>query len=1371
LLDGLGALAEGRSVGGVVRDRADRDVSGVVFVFPGQGSQWEGMAVELMDRSPVFGEWMRACGEALAEHVDWSLDDVLRGADGAPDLEAIDVVQPVLFAVMVSLAELWRACGVRPVAVVGHSQGEIAAACVAGGLSLQDAARIVALRSQLLTELVGKGAVASVSAPLEWVSDLIAPLGEGVAIAGVNAPRSVAVAGDPAALAELLAECERAGVRAREVKATVPTHSSYAEAFRERTLEMLAAVKPRSGSTQFYSTVTGGALDTSELNADYWYRNLRHTVEFEKATRALLESGCRAFIEVSPHPVLAMAIQETSEDALEDPGDLVVTGSLHRNEGGPERFALSLSEAFVGGVEVDWNAVIGERRGERVRLPTYGFRRKRFWVEPSMGTSDMTAAGIGSVDHPFLRAATRLAGERGWLFTGSLSLQTHPWLADHAVTGIVILPGAAFVELALRVGAEVGAGVVSELILERPLVLEEHRVAQLQICVGEAEDTGTHTIAIYSCAQPDALGEGDEREWICHANGVLAPSVSESGVGDYEAGSLPTLDSWPAPVAEAVELEDFYERAARLGADFGAVFQGLGAVWRTTDEVFAQISLAEEQRAQAGSFLMHPALFDSALQAAGLADELMSEQPSDADPKLRLPFSWSGVRLHRIPDSSSLRVRVQHRGQEGTVSLVVVNELEETVMSIESLVMRRLSEEQLREAQSTGRDSLFELEWIEHPKDSVVPASTGKVAVLGAEHTAASLAAGVGSAPEALADVQALIERLDAGHPTPEVVVLDCTPERSAINATQAVSAGSVDAAMGSAEQVSEELVQRAHAETHRVLEAVQRWLAEERLSASRLVVVTRNAVARGFEEDVPSLVQAPVWGLVRSAQTENPGCFTLIDLDRHDASWAAFGAALATGEPQLAIREGGLSSPSLIRASRDQVELREENRVGTFDPHGSVLITGGLGDLGHMLAKHLVTRHGVPSIVLTSRRGPEAPGAAELEAELRELGAEVTVVACDITDREDAAALLAAVPAEYPLRGVIHAAVVLEDGVIGSLDPERIDRTLSAKLDGAWNLHQLTAQCELSTFVLFSSVMGLFGGPGQANYAAANTFLDALAAYRRTRGLPVTSLVWGGWIDSRVIASIGAADPTAKADRLGIAAFSSEEGLALFDLTYAADRAVAVPLRLEMSDLRAQARAGVISPLLRRLVRVPAHNVRDGAGSLARLAASGPAERREAIVLEAVLTEVAAALGHASARAIDSKSTFRQLGFDSLAAIVVRNRLNFLTDLRLPATLIFDHPTPLAAATYIATRLQPGEQRVEVDPSDAEIRRALASVPLDRLREAGLAEALLRLASSGVQPASVDRAQLIDAMEVEELIERALDRPEPSVSTETGSP
>ncbi|HXA54010.1 MAG TPA: beta-ketoacyl synthase N-terminal-like domain-containing protein [Solirubrobacteraceae bacterium] len=423
LLAGIDTIARGERAENVAAGRAPGGARGAVWVFPGQGSQWPGMAVQLLDALPPFAARLRECEAALAPHVEWSLEGVLRGEPGQPGLDRVEVLQPALFATMVSLAEAWRACGVRPAAVVGHSQGEVAAACVAGGLSLADAARVVVRRSEVLVaHLANTGQMASVLLPAAELARRLERWGGAIAIAGVNSPTSSTVSGASEPVAELLRECEQEGIRARAIPAAIgPGHSPYVEPLREELLAACAGIAPRAGDTPFFSTVTGELMDTASLDAEYWYRNAREPVSFEPTIRMLLERGHRAFVEVSPHPVLGAALREIAEDALGDAEDVAVVGSLRRGQGGAERFAASLAEAWAHGVAVDWEAVFAGVPAARTRLPTYAFQSRRYWIDfttrsagPGAHAGGLKPAGNGSSPGA---ASAEPAGEGGPLLT------------------------------------------------------------------------------------------------------------------------------------------------------------------------------------------------------------------------------------------------------------------------------------------------------------------------------------------------------------------------------------------------------------------------------------------------------------------------------------------------------------------------------------------------------------------------------------------------------------------------------------------------------------------------------------------------------------------------------------------------------------------------------------------------------------------------------------------------------------------------------------------------------------------------------------------------------------------------------------------
>jgi polyketide synthase 12 len=446
----------------------------------------------------------------------------------------------------------------------------------------------------------------SVALGAEEVEARLGLWGGRVSLAAVNGPGSVVVSGEREALDGFLAELVEGGVRAREIPVGYASHSSQIEEIRGELLDACVGVVPRSGGVPFYSTVTGGLLDTAELDGEYWYRNLRETVQFDDVTRVLLGEGRRVFVEVGPHPVLSVAVQETVDEVLGDPDGAVVVGSLRRGEGGFERFVSSLAEVWVRGVEVDWAALFPDS-ARRVGLPTYAFQRERYWLAGGSGAGDVSSAGLVSAGHPLLGAAVGLADGDRCLFTGRISLESHPWLADHVVMGVVLLPGTAFLELALHAGSRVGCGVVQELTLEAPLVLAQDGGVQLQVSVGEPDESGARSLGIYS-GPGDLSGEGvfSQQEWTRHASGTLASSGAaledrDAGIGQ-RVGVLAD-ESWPPAGVEPVDVDGLYDGLAERGLEYGPAFQGLRAAWRRGREVFAEVALSEGEQHEAGSLV------------------------------------------------------------------------------------------------------------------------------------------------------------------------------------------------------------------------------------------------------------------------------------------------------------------------------------------------------------------------------------------------------------------------------------------------------------------------------------------------------------------------------------------------------------------------------------------------------------------------------------------------------------------------------------------------------------------------------------------------------------------------------------------------
>jgi acyl transferase domain-containing protein/acyl-coenzyme A synthetase/AMP-(fatty) acid ligase len=1003
LLTGLRALAAGDEAAGLVTGRrAARRDRKVVLVFPGQGSEWAGMGARLMHDSPEFARRMGECAAALAPYTDWSLLDVIAGAAGAPGLDRADVVQPTLFAVMVSLAELWRARGLRPAAVLGHSQGEIAAACAAGGLSLDDAARVVALRSRLIMErLSGHGGMLSVLAPAAQVRSVASDLGERIAVAAMNGPRAVTVSGDPDALTELDGRLAAAGVTRRRLTGVdFAAHSAQLESLEDELAQLLDGLVPGPGQIPFFSTVTGGWLPTAGLDAKYWYQNVREPVRLEESVRALATEGFDTFIECSPHPVLAVGIEDTVADAG---AEAVVIGSLRKNEDGIARVLTALAEAHVNGVPVDWQAAV--EGGRAASLPTYPFQRERYWIDQPSAPRPARAA---EPDELYAVQWTEFAGQDGTVRAGELPLA-------------------------------------------------------------------------------------------------------------WTVSGLPAPDEVPVPAP--------------------------------------------------------------------------------------------------------------------------------------GLVVLRL--------EGVDRDSL---------------SSAGAQRLAG------------------------------------------------------------------------------------KVLAFLQSWLSDDRFDDSRLVLVTRGAVATSRGDTVIAPGAAAVWGLAGSAQSEHPGRILLADLDDSESTAtalpAAAAAAFATGEPRLAVRDGAVLVPRLARE-----EPAAEKNAWQWDPSGvgTVLVTGGTGTIGAAIARHLVARHGVRSLLLLSRSGEAAPGVPALLAELSAAGAEVRVAACDVADRAALAGVLAAIPAGQPLTAVVHAAGAVDDALLAGQTAQRLARVFGPKADAAWHLHELTRDLGLSAFVLCSSYAGVVGAAGQANYAAANAYLDALVQHRRALGLPGVSLAWGFWAErSGLTGDLDAAD-VARFARGGVLPLSTERALGSLDAAAGSGRPLLVLARFDpnLSDA---------PPLLRGLVGSPppqaAGSTRRWGDRLSGLRAAD----QEALLLDLIRGHVAVLLGHPSPAAVEAERGFLDLGMSSLTGVELRNRLNAETGLRLPATLIFDQPAPEVLARHMRTLLSPGEGQAAAPPVFAELdelETAVVGAVLDRAERARLVTRLKALQwklDEASQPGPADDADLFLA-DTDDDIFKAIDK------------
>ncbi|RKS68199.1 tylactone synthase/type I polyketide synthase PikAI [Actinomadura pelletieri DSM 43383] len=1349
LLDTLDALARGDAATvGIVTGR--RTTPGkTAFMFTGQGSQRPGMGRELYEAFPVYARALDEVVAALDPHLDRPLKPIMwadRGSAEAALLDQTAYTQPALFAVQVALYRLLEHCGLRPDHLIGHSIGEITAAHVSGVLTLADAAALIATRGRLMRSLPENGAMIAIDADEPEVRDALTVMdeGHGAAVAAVNGPRSVVVSGDRDAVHALAARFEEQGRRTKELRVSGAFHSPHVHAVLDEFERAARKVTYHPPAIPIVSNVTGAPCGDELRTPEYWVRQLREAVRFHDGVQTLHAAGVTAYVEVGPGTALSALAEGTVRSIAED-GDASGFVPLLRDGRSETRtFAAGLARAHTRGLPVDWEAVFFPRTPARpIELPTYPFQRRRFWLEPAPA-SHATDRGHETPDHPLLDSRVEL-DDGGLLFLGRLSLRSQPWILDHIVFEDYVVPGTTWIELSTWAGRQAGCHRLEEFAHESPLLLTEGRVAEFQLRLGTADENDRRTVTL----RYRPVEATEPQPWKVLGRGVLGPGEDVAG-----RPAPDDLRVWPPKNAVALDADRFYEHFDSLRLYlWGPYFRGLRSAWTRDGDLFAEIRLADGT--EPGRFDLHPALLDATMHALGLdkinegLTSLLANGEDDTE-RPRIPFAWRGVSLHG-GGGRSLRVRLTPTGAENNgVALTIADETGGLVATVDSVVLRPVSLRQLKDALGAARTAArFGLGW--NPLATSETAPPEDVAVIGLGDDDPETVLDVASTP-VYAGLDALRSAIDDGTPVPGIVLVPC-------------SGGDTD-----------DQAAAVHTVTGRVLELVRAWLADPRLSASHLAVVTRGAVAVLDTDRIDEPSTAAIWGLLRSAQREQPGRFTLIDVDDRPASvktlLAALAGARAEDEPQLALRHGDAYVPRLTRLPEPADQDRDPAPL--LDPAGTVLVTGGTGTLGGLLARHLVTEHGARHLLLTSRRGPAAGGAAELERELAGLGAEVTVRACDAGDRDAVAALLAEIPADRPLTAIVHTAGVLDDAVVTELTADALDGVLRPKADAAWHLHELTRDLDLSAFVLFSAAAGILGGPGQANYAAANTFLDALARHRRDAGLPALSLAWGLWeTPSGITRHLGTAD-LRRIARGGMKPLTARDALALFDGAQAPGPETQLPARLDPAPPRD---GDPVPAVLRGLVREPAGASADQA-SPARVAADRadlvrrlgalPAAARRREITDLVVAHIAGVTGR-PAHGIDTERPFNEMGLDSLMALELRNRLGAATGLSLSATLVFDHPTATALSHHVEDLLFPdgddptstdGSADAGLDVREADIRRSLNSIPLSRLREAGLIDTLLELADTPYwsPPVNGDHdPEEVDAMGVEDLIRQAL--------------
>ncbi len=1275
LLDGLRAVAEGEEHASTqIGASPIGDAPKVVFVFSGQGSQWVGMGRQLIAQQPVFRAKIEECDVLLRRHLPWSLLDELAAPEERSRLGETEVVQPALFAIQVGLAALLESWGVRPDGVIGHSIGEVAAAHVAGALSIEEATRLVAWRGRIMQKATGLGKMAWVGLPPEQAAKAIAHHEGILAIAAVNDPGSVVLSGETTALGDVVATLAQRGVECRPLHVNYAFHSPQMDPLARELTEALGAVQAKSATMALYSTVTGASITGETLDAAYWGRNVRAPVQFANAVASALGDGHQILLEVGPHPVLSRNLAECVAASGKDGA---VLRTLRRQSDEHVAMLHALGGLHVRGVGVDFRPL--HPAGSRcVSLPAYPWQRERYWIEegPVSRARSGTAQSDGA--HPLLGASfVPAAHPESHYWEQRVGVSALPYLDDHRVNGEVAFPSAGYVEMALAAATEVygeGGFVLEDVAFDwTPSGGSARRV---QVSLVEEQDHASIVVA----SQDEV-----SHKWTTHAVATLR------GVDDDTDHGSEVPQRVRERCSSEVEGAAHYARMQARQLQYGPAFQGVDRIWVGEGEALARVRLPVEA-GDARLYQVHPALLDACLQ---VAVELSGASPGETV----VPAGLGRVRLRGRPLREVwVRVAVAESPRAGglpALNISMVNERGLPLLEIDGLRWNRLvsasapdplagcaytivwQRKQISEETTPSvPPSLRRGPWVILGDDGGTGAQVARhlralgqtcVEVIAGSRFARSGTSRYTIDPSKSEDYQRLFREVVSGDTPCQGVVhfwsLDATPWGHTTDET---------------------LLADVRRGTMSALHVVQELVRRGARDAPRLVLVTRGAQAAGGDALLVSGSQAPLWGLGRTIAMEQPDlACTRVDLASEGTSGEATQLVrellFSDGEDQIALRSEGRLVARLERGDLEPAE------PPALDPEASYLITGGLGGLGLTAARWMVSR-GARHLVLLGRSEPSSAAMEAIRA-MEEAGAHVRAWQADVSRASEVAGALEHIEKDMPvLRGIVHAAGVVEDRTLQEMGEEQFFQPIRPKILGAWNLHEGTRGLPLDFFVMFSSSSALLGSPSQGNNAAANAFLDALAHVRTAEGLPAMSVQWGPFSD------VGLSAPKEnRGQRLahrGIDSLTSSEGTELFC------RLLRRPC-IEVGLLRMSVR--LWTEFYPRAAAAPfLADLREEEG---RLSANGPIsqlreslqdlpvkERRSA--LERHVRECLGHVFHIAPNRIDPHVPFKGYGLDSLMSLEIRNRLEPGLGLKLPAALLYTYPTTAALVEHLLAEL-----------------------------------------------------------------------------------
>jgi len=1276
----------------------------IAFLFTGQGSQYAGMGQTLYEAHPIFRQTIDRCDELLRDHLDVPLLSVLY-----PDLypspinAQVDLIdqtiytQPALFALEYALYQLWHSWGIEPDVVMGHSVGEYVAACVAGVFSLEDGLHLMVKRGQLIGALPAGGAMVSVMASEAQLAPLIESYASEVSMGAINGPQSIVLSGQHKTIASICAKLETEGVKTKKLNVSHAFHSPLMEPICAEFELAVQQIRLSPAQIPLISNLSGKLITDEVMTPEYWSQHIRQPVRFSQSMHCLQQQGVDIFLEMGPLPLLLGMGRHClpNHDGLWLP-------SLRTGQDDWQQLLTSLAPLYMQGAEVNWLTFYQHEVRRRVHLPTYPFQRQRYWIEPPdqpQMPATLTSRHVHDErHHPLLGQPLRLAGTEEIRFESQIDLNrpSLKYLADHRIFQTVLLPMTAYVEMALAAGEAVLQAtpfVVEELFVEQALMLspEEDKSETLQCVLNpETSPGGADSYALQIFSLLAEASSGQQSSWVRHT------SAKVRAIRDGGASSIPLTDATvdlsvlQVQCPEPIDLETFYQAFQARSVDYGPTFRAVEKLWRGEGQVLGQVQLPEGLVGEAAKYQLHPAFLDACLHTLGAIF------PPEVS---YLPIMIESLHVFRRAENNlwSHGVIVGDKDIKGNnnperdtlkAEVVLFNQRGERVALASGLVLKRANPQRLEPSLDLS-NHLYQVAWQPQARPIAAIEEIGRWLILtdrdGIGHQLA----------------QQLSQR---GHHTvlvsPAAEYKQHTPDHYQINPAEfshfqrllddhALPWHGVIHLWGQGESVAQgevaawqslDSLQNSQLEScGSVLHLVQALVKSKQ--APRLWLVTRGAQPVDTQTPV-QVQQAPLWGLAKAIVNEHPElrCVCL-DLDPSESEWETASVVAQLYEELLSSNLEG--QVAYHQGSRYVARLKRFRQIDALSSEvarddSSYLITGGLGGLGFEVARWLVAQ-GARYIVLTSRRGITSQSAQQAIDQLETQGATVTVIRADVASHDEVASVLQRCQTLAPLRGIIHAAGVLDDGVLQKLSLESLQRVMAPKVAGAWNLHNLTADLDLDFFVCFSSGASIIGTTGQGNYMAANAFLDTLAHHRRILGLPGLTINWGAWSEIGMAAQLNQHDQRRLVEQ-GLNFIPPQAGLQTLGALIRQNSTQVAVLPINWSKWHrihgssafyedfAQREPGSTEPATFR-----------------RQLASRPVHEQRQLLVQHVRAQVTKTLGIHADQELDANQKLFDVGLDSLMAIELRSHLQASLELTLPSTLLFDHPTVTALVGYLA--------------------------------------------------------------------------------------